>query len=48
MLRLTETPREREERLGAYALGIAAVLIAVIAGTATVVRDARNRRRRLQ
>ncbi|GGZ78768.1 type VII secretion-associated serine protease mycosin [Streptomyces subrutilus] len=48
VLRLTETPREREERLGAYALGIAAVLIAVIAGTATVVRDARNRRRRLQ
>ena len=30
------------------AFGIGAVLIAVIAGTATVVRDARRRRRRLQ
>ncbi|MEU6300198.1 type VII secretion-associated serine protease mycosin [Streptomyces erythrochromogenes] len=47
-LRLTETAQERQERYGTYALGIGAVLIAVIAGTATVVRDARNRRRRLQ
>lgn len=47
-LRFTETAQEREERLGAYALGVGAVLIAVIAGTATVVRDTRNRRRRLQ
>ncbi|MET9322054.1 type VII secretion-associated serine protease mycosin [Streptomyces sp. NPDC003038] len=47
-LRLTETTQEREERFGTYALGIGAVLIAVIAGTATVVRDSRNRRRRLQ
>ncbi|MEU6311591.1 type VII secretion-associated serine protease mycosin [Streptomyces sp. NPDC047014] len=47
-LRLTESAQEREERLGTYALGIGAVLIAVIAGTATVVRDARARRRRLQ
>ncbi|WP_405438077.1 type VII secretion-associated serine protease mycosin [Streptomyces avidinii] len=47
-LRLTETAQEREERFGTYALGIGAVLIAVIAGTATVVRDSRNRRRRLQ
>ncbi|MEU9232778.1 type VII secretion-associated serine protease mycosin [Streptomyces subrutilus] len=47
-LRLTETAQEREERLGTYALGIGAVVIAVIAGTATVVRDARGRRRRLQ
>ncbi|MFB7254709.1 type VII secretion-associated serine protease mycosin [Streptomyces nojiriensis] len=47
-LRLTETAQEREERFGTYALGIGAVLIAVIAGTATVVRDARSRRRRLQ
>ncbi|MEU9145108.1 type VII secretion-associated serine protease mycosin [Streptomyces sp. NPDC048349] len=47
-LQLTETAREREERLGTYALGIGAVVIAVIAGTATVVRDARGRRRRLQ
>ncbi|MET9887658.1 type VII secretion-associated serine protease mycosin [Streptomyces sp. NPDC006430] len=47
-LRLAETTQEREERLGTYALGIGAVLIAVIAGTATVVRDARKRRGRLQ
>ncbi|MFD6971264.1 type VII secretion-associated serine protease mycosin [Streptomyces sp. NPDC059979] len=47
-LPLTETAQEREERFGTYALGIGAVLIAVIAGTATVVRDARGRRRRLQ
>ncbi|QES52295.1 type VII secretion-associated serine protease mycosin [Streptomyces venezuelae] len=45
---MTETPQQRQERLGTYALGIAGVLIAVIAGTATVIRDARNRRRRLQ
>ncbi|MFE2928579.1 type VII secretion-associated serine protease mycosin [Streptomyces goshikiensis] len=47
-MHLTETPQEREERLGTYALGIGAVLIAVIAGTATVIRDARRRRHRLQ
>ncbi|MBT2403529.1 type VII secretion-associated serine protease mycosin [Streptomyces sp. ISL-87] len=47
-MHLTETAQEREERFGTYALGIGAVLIAVIAGTATVVRDARGRRRRLQ
>ncbi|MFI8453614.1 type VII secretion-associated serine protease mycosin [Streptomyces erythrochromogenes] len=47
-LRLTETAQERQERYGTYALGIGAVLIAVIAGVATVVRDARSRRRRLQ
>ncbi|MEU6863070.1 type VII secretion-associated serine protease mycosin [Streptomyces sp. NPDC046876] len=47
-LHLAETAQEREERLGTYALGIAAVLICTIAGTAVVVRDARRRRRRLQ
>ncbi|MFE7181619.1 type VII secretion-associated serine protease mycosin [Streptomyces erythrochromogenes] len=47
-LRLTETAQERQERYGTYALGIGAVLIAVIAGVATVIRDARSRRRRLQ
>ncbi|MER6447140.1 type VII secretion-associated serine protease mycosin [Streptomyces venezuelae] len=47
-MRLTETAQEREERYGTYALGIGAVLIAVIAGTATVVRDSRRRGRRLQ
>ncbi|MEV7524142.1 type VII secretion-associated serine protease mycosin [Streptomyces sp. NPDC091371] len=41
-----ETAQGREERLGAYALGVGAVLIAVIAGTATVVREARNRTKR--
>ncbi|MEV8536853.1 type VII secretion-associated serine protease mycosin [Streptomyces sp. NPDC051211] len=45
---VSETPQQRQERLGTYALGIGGVLIAVIAGTAAVVRDARNRRRRLQ
>ncbi|MFG2619125.1 type VII secretion-associated serine protease mycosin [Streptomyces sp. NPDC048507] len=44
-LALTETAQEREERIGTYALGIGAVLIAVIAATATVVREARSRRR---
>lgn len=44
-LRTGETARERDERLGTYALGIGAVLIAVIRGTATVVRDARARSR---
>ncbi|WP_420716813.1 type VII secretion-associated serine protease mycosin [Streptomyces sp. H27-H5] len=43
-LSLTETAQEREERLGTYALGIGVVLIGVIAGTATVIRDARRRR----
>ncbi|MFJ6760122.1 type VII secretion-associated serine protease mycosin [Streptomyces sp. NPDC091273] len=47
-LQLAETAQERQERFGTYALGIGAVLIAVIAGTATVIRDARGRRRRLQ
>ncbi|MGW0390218.1 type VII secretion-associated serine protease mycosin [Streptomyces sp. NPDC003042] len=47
-LTLSETAQEREERLGTYALGIGGVLIAVIAATAVVVRDTRNRRRRLQ
>ncbi|WP_330298877.1 type VII secretion-associated serine protease mycosin [Streptomyces sp. NBC_00503] len=44
----SETARERDERIGTYALGIGGVLITVIAGAAIVVRDARNRRRRLQ
>ncbi|MGW1636853.1 type VII secretion-associated serine protease mycosin [Streptomyces lavendulae] len=43
---LSETAQEREERIGTYALGVGAVLIAVIAATATVVREARSRRRR--
>ncbi|MEU9001923.1 type VII secretion-associated serine protease mycosin [Streptomyces sp. NPDC048551] len=47
-LALSETAQERQERIGTYALGIGAVLIAVIAATATVVRDARSRHRPLQ
>ncbi|MGW6569623.1 type VII secretion-associated serine protease mycosin [Streptomyces sp. NPDC054975] len=44
-LAMTETSQERAERLGTYALGVAAVLVAVVAGTATVIRDSRRRRR---
>ncbi|MFD0343558.1 type VII secretion-associated serine protease mycosin [Streptomyces sp. NPDC127117] len=43
-LSLSETPQERSERYATYALAAAAVLVGVIAGTATVVRDARRRR----
>ncbi|GAA3376352.1 type VII secretion-associated serine protease mycosin [Streptomyces sannanensis] len=46
-LSLTETPQERDERYATYALGITAVLVAVVAGTARVVRDARRRNGRL-
>lgn len=42
-LPVSETARERDERIGTYALALAGVLVAVIAGTATVVRDARRR-----
>ncbi len=45
-LPLGETPRERQVRLATYALGGTAVLVAMVAGSAVVVRD-RNRRRRL-
>ncbi|MEU9718620.1 type VII secretion-associated serine protease mycosin [Streptomyces sp. NPDC047976] len=44
-LPMSETAQERDQRIGTYALGIAGVLIAVVAGTATVVRDARRGRR---
>lgn len=47
-MRTGESARERDERLGTYALGVGGVLIAVISGVATVVRETRNRRRRLQ
>ncbi|MEV6164355.1 type VII secretion-associated serine protease mycosin [Streptomyces sp. NPDC052052] len=43
-LSLSETSQERSERYATYALAVAAVLVGVIAGTATVVRDARRRR----
>ncbi|MFG3348451.1 type VII secretion-associated serine protease mycosin [Streptomyces sp. NPDC048018] len=41
----SETPQERDERLATYALGIGVVLVAVVAGTAVVIRDGRRRRR---
>ncbi|MYZ35899.1 MULTISPECIES: type VII secretion-associated serine protease mycosin [unclassified Streptomyces] len=40
-LAMSETAQERTERHATYALGIAAVLVAVVAGAATVVRDTR-------
>ncbi|MGW1411161.1 type VII secretion-associated serine protease mycosin [Streptomyces sp. NPDC002403] len=43
-LSLAETPQERSERYATYALAAAAVLVGVIGGAATVVRDARRRR----
>ncbi|WUQ04106.1 type VII secretion-associated serine protease mycosin [Streptomyces sp. NBC_00250] len=43
-LALSETPQERSERLATYTLGIGVVLVAVVAGTATVIRDSRRRR----
>ncbi|MEU2512219.1 type VII secretion-associated serine protease mycosin [Streptomyces syringium] len=42
-LPLGETPQERKVRLATYALGGTAVLIAVIAGSAMVVRDRKRR-----
>ncbi|WP_241695263.1 type VII secretion-associated serine protease mycosin [Streptomyces sp. C] len=42
---MSETAQERDQRIGTYALGIGGVLIAAVAGTATVVRDARRGRR---
>ncbi|MFD3665198.1 type VII secretion-associated serine protease mycosin [Streptomyces sp. NPDC058659] len=43
-LALSETPQERSERLATYALGIGGVLVAVVAGTAIVIRDSRRGR----
>ncbi|MFE7137542.1 type VII secretion-associated serine protease mycosin [Streptomyces sp. NPDC057644] len=43
-LAMSETSQERSERYATYALALAAVLVAVVAGTATVVRDVRRRR----
>ncbi|MCD9144000.1 type VII secretion-associated serine protease mycosin [Streptomyces albireticuli] len=42
-LPLGETPQQRQERLATYVLGGAGVLVAVIAGTAVVLRDHRRR-----
>ncbi|NYE43275.1 type VII secretion-associated serine protease mycosin [Streptomyces fulvorobeus] len=43
-LAMSETSQERSERYATYALALAAVLVSVVAGTATVVRDVRRRR----
>jgi hypothetical protein len=43
---MTETVQERNERYATYALGISVVLVAVIAGTATVIRDTARKRSR--
>lgn len=43
---MSETPEERDERLATYALGVVVILVSVVAGTATVIRDARRRRSR--
>ncbi|MDQ1007966.1 membrane-anchored mycosin MYCP [Streptomyces sp. V4I23] len=43
-LAMSETVQERNERYATYALGIGVVLVAVIGGTATVIRDARGKR----
>ncbi|WP_233436086.1 MULTISPECIES: type VII secretion-associated serine protease mycosin [Streptomyces] len=43
-LAMSETSQERSERYATYALVLAAVLVSVVAGTATVVRDVRRRR----
>ncbi|MEU6988616.1 type VII secretion-associated serine protease mycosin [Streptomyces sp. NPDC046324] len=44
-LALTETSQERAERIGTYALGVGGVLVAVVVGAATVIRDSRRRQR---
>ncbi|WP_103532958.1 type VII secretion-associated serine protease mycosin [Streptomyces sp. SM11] len=43
-LAMSETSQERSERYATYTLALAAVLVSVVAGTATVVRDVRRRR----
>ncbi|MFJ2416467.1 type VII secretion-associated serine protease mycosin [Streptomyces brevispora] len=43
-LSMSQTPQERDKRYASYALAAAAVLVAVVAGTATVLRDVRRRR----
>ncbi|WSV41543.1 type VII secretion-associated serine protease mycosin [Streptomyces sp. NBC_01077] len=43
-LALSETPQERSERLATYTLGIGVILVAVVAGSAIVIRDSRRRR----
>ncbi|MFJ8077995.1 type VII secretion-associated serine protease mycosin [Streptomyces sp. NPDC096176] len=45
-LAMTETVQERNARYATYAVGICVVLVAVIAGTATVIRDTTQKRAR--
>ncbi|MFF4576800.1 type VII secretion-associated serine protease mycosin [Streptomyces sp. NPDC001389] len=45
-LRPSGAARERDERIATYALAVTGLLVAVIAVTAAVVREARGRRRR--
>jgi type VII secretion-associated serine protease mycosin len=42
---LAETPEKRHQRYATYALGLTVTLVAVIAGSAVVLRDLRRRRR---
>ncbi|GAA3759715.1 type VII secretion-associated serine protease mycosin [Streptomyces tremellae] len=42
-LTLGESPQERTRRYATYTLGIAAVLVAVVGGTAVVLRDSRRK-----
>ncbi|WP_406455469.1 type VII secretion-associated serine protease mycosin [Streptomyces sp. NBC_00876] len=44
-LSMTESPQRRSKRYATYALAVAAVLTAAVAGTATVARDLARRRR---
>ncbi|MEU3466300.1 type VII secretion-associated serine protease mycosin [Streptomyces sp. NPDC006687] len=44
-LQLGESAQERDERIATYALGVAGLLVAVIAATTAVVHEARRRRR---
>ncbi|MEV7403238.1 type VII secretion-associated serine protease mycosin [Streptomyces sp. NPDC091267] len=43
-LEMLGSPQERDKRYATYALAAAAVLVGVVAGTATVMRDVRRRR----
>jgi membrane-anchored mycosin MYCP len=43
-LTLSETPQERTSRYATYAVGIAAIVVAAIGGTAVVLRDTRRKR----
>jgi hypothetical protein len=42
---VSETPEQRDRRYATYAMGLTVTAVAVIAGTAVVLRDLRRRRR---